>query len=49
MCDKGFIFNPSNCNPSNLFLIQEYLDYSNRRCRKKLVDPLVEECNENIY
>ena len=26
----------------------EYLDYSNCKCRKKLVDPLVEECTENI-
>ena len=29
--------------------IVEYLDYSNCKCRKKLVDPLVEECTENIY
>ena len=28
--------------------IGEYLDYSNCNCRKKLVDPLVEECTENI-
>ena len=26
----------------------EYLDYENCKCRKKLVDQLVEECNENI-
>ena len=26
----------------------EYLDYSNCKCRKKLIDPLVEECAENI-
>ena len=26
----------------------EYLDYKNFKCRKKLVDKLVEECSENI-
>ena len=28
--------------------IGEYLDYSECKCRKKLIDPLVEECIENI-
>ena len=28
--------------------IGEYLDYSNCKCRKKLVDKLVEECSDNI-
>ena len=28
--------------------IDEHLDYSNCKCRKQLVDPLVEECTENI-
>ena len=46
VCDKEFIFNRSNCGcecdkPCS---IGEYLDYSNYRCRKKLIDPLVEEC-----
>ena len=27
--------------------IGEYLDYENCKCRKKLVDKLVEECTEN--
>ena len=26
----------------------EYLDYENCKCRKKLVDKLIEECTENI-
>ena len=26
----------------------EYLDYENCKCRKRLVDKLVEECTENI-
>ena len=46
MCDKGFIWNPSNfeceCDTG------EYLDYKNCKCRNKLVDKLVEKCNENI-
>ena len=28
--------------------VGEYLDYENCKCRKKLVDELVEECSENI-
>ena len=32
----------------NHVIIGEYLDYSNCKCRKKLVDKLVEECNENV-
>ena len=26
----------------------EYLDYENYKCRKKLVDKLVEDCSKNI-
>ena len=50
MCDKGFIFNPSNCQCEcdKSCNIGEYLDYSDCKCRKKLVDPLVEECTKNI-
>ena len=51
MCDKGFIWNPSNCEcecdkPCDT---GEYLDYKNCKCRKKIIDKLVEECSENIY
>ena len=28
--------------------IGEYLDYSNCKCRNKLVDALIEECTDNI-
>ena len=28
--------------------VGEYLDYENYKCRKKLIDKLVEECSENI-
>ena len=29
-------------------MLVEYLDYQNCKCKKKLVDKLIEECNENI-
>ena len=28
--------------------VGEYLDYENCKCRKSLVDKLVDECDENI-
>ena len=50
ICDKGFIWNPSNCECEcdKSCDVGEYLDYENCKCRKKLVDKLVEECTENI-
>ena len=50
LIDKGFIWNPSTCECEcdKSCSIGEYLDYSNCKCRKKLVDPLVEECTETI-
>ena len=49
-CDKGFIWNPSNfefeCDKT--CDIGEYLDYENFKCRKKLVDKLIDECTETI-
>ena len=49
-CDKGFIWNPSNCKCEcdKSCDIGEYLDYKNCKCRKKLVDKLVEECIEKV-
>ena len=44
MCDKGFIWNPSNCECE--CDIGEYFEYENCKCRKKLVDKLVEECTK---
>ena len=55
LCNKGFIWNPSNCEcecyKSRDF--SEYLDYKNCKCRKSLLDKLVgrsttEESTENI-
>ena len=50
VCDKGFIWNPSNCECEcdKSCDIGEYLDYENCKCRKKLVDKLVQECTENV-
>ena len=49
-CDKGFIWNASNCNCEcdKSCDIGEYLDHKNCKCRRKIVDSLVEECNKNI-
>ena len=43
ICDKGFIWNPSNCE-----FVWEYLDYENCKCRKILVDKLIDKCTENV-
>ena len=50
ICDKRFIWNPSNCECEcdRSCNVGEYLDYGNCKCRKKLVNKLVEECIENI-
>ena len=54
VCGKGSIWNRSNCECEcdKSCDIGEYLDYENRKCRKKLVDKLIkrssaEECTEN--
>ena len=46
--DKGFIWNPSNCEYEcdKAWDVGEYLDHENCKCRKKLVAPLIEECIE---
>ena len=50
VCDKGYAWNPSNCECEcdKSCDVGEYLDYENCKCRKMLLDKLVEECNENI-
>ena len=50
MCDKDFIWNPSNCECecNKLCDIGEYLDYKYCNCRKRIIDKLVEECSKNI-
>ena len=48
--DKGYSWNPGNCECEcdKSCDIGEYLDYENCKCRKRLVDKLVDECDENI-
>ena len=50
VCDKGYIWNPSNyeCECDKSCDIGEYLYYQNCKYRKRLVDKLVHECDENI-
>ena len=44
VCDKVFIWNPSNCECEydKSCDVGEYSDYENCGCRKRLVDKLVE-------
>ena len=50
VCDKGYAWNPSNCECEcdKSCDVGEYLDYENCKCRKKLVDKLVDECTETV-
>ena len=50
VCDKDFCWNPSNyeCECNKSWDFSEYLDYKNCKCKKRLVNKLVEECNETI-
>ena len=50
LCDKRYAWNPSNCECEcdKSCDIGEYLDYENCKCRKRLVDKLIEECGEVI-
>ena len=50
VCDKGFIWNPGNCECEcdKAFDVGEYLEHENCKCRKKLVDKLVDECTETV-
>ena len=50
MCDKGFIWNPSNCECecNKLCDIGEFLDYKSCKCKKRLIDKLIEDGSKNI-
>ena len=49
VCDKEYAWNPSNCECEcdESCDVGEYLDYENYKCRKWLVDKLMEERSEN--
>ena len=49
VCNKGYIWNSGNCKCEcdRLCDVGEYLGYTNCKCRKRLVDKLV-ECGENV-
>ena len=51
VCDKGFIWNASNCECEcdKSCDICEYVDYSNCRCKKKVFDKLIEECTQKNW
>ena len=48
VCNKGFICNPSNCECEcdTACGVGGYLNYENCKCRKELVNKLVDECTE---
>ena len=48
--DKGYIWNPSNCECECAKSCDagEYLDYKNCKCRNRLIDKFVDECNETV-
>ena len=50
VCDKGLIWNPSKCECEcdKACDVGEYLDYENCKCRRKLVDKLVDGCAETV-
>ena len=49
-CDKGFIWNPGNCECEcdKSCNVGECLDYSDCKCKKKLANRLIDECIETI-
>ena len=50
VCDKGSVWNPSNseCEYDKSCDVGEYLNYENCKCKRRLVDKLVEECTETV-
>ena len=49
-CYKSWDFSPSNCKCEcyNSCDFTDYLDYKNCKCKKRLVEQLIEECTGNI-
>ena len=51
VCDKGFIWDPSNCECEcyKFCNFSEYLEYKNCKCKKRSVDKLVECSSAEEY
>ena len=47
ICDDGFIWNPSICECESCD-VEGYLDYGNCKCKRKLIDKLVLEYEDEI-
>ena len=47
VCDKGYAWNPSNCE-CKCDKSYGVVEYENCKCKKRLIDKLVDECDENI-
>ena len=47
VCDKGYAWNPSNCE-CKCDKSYSVVEYENCKCKKRLIDKLVDECDENI-
>ena len=49
VCDRGYAWNPSSCGCEcdKSCDVGKYLDYENCKCRKRLVDKLLEEYSQN--
>ena len=50
VCDKGFIFNPNNCKCEcdKSCNNSQYLDYLDCKCKKKIIDLIVEKLSMSI-
>ena len=48
LCNKGYIFNPSicKCECDKSCNTSRYLDYLDCKCKKKIIDLIVEKCTE---
>ena len=48
VCDKGYIFNPSNCKCEcdKSCITCQYLDYLDCKCKNKIINLIVEKCIE---
>ena len=44
----GILVYANECEYDKLCDVGKYLDYANCKCRKRLIDKLVEECSEDI-